>query len=159
MLNIVLVEPQIPPNTGNIARLCAAMSCSLHLVKPLGFSTDDRYMKRAGLDYWPHVQLTYHDSLSELQANNLGQRFYYLTTKSSRPYTSVSFQKGDWLVFGSETKGLPESVLNENAETVLTIPMNGLVRSLNLSSTVAMVVGEAVRQIKVSNGGVNCERP
>lgn len=148
MIHIVLVEPQIPPNTGNVARLCAALSCPLHLVKPLGFSTDDRTLKRAGLDYWPHVDVHYHDSLKDLKNEFSNHPFYYLTTKSKRPYTDVTFKKGDFLVFGSETRGLPEIILKQNPENSLTIPMTGQVRSLNLSSSVAMVVGEAMRQLK-----------
>lgn len=150
MIHIVLVEPQIPPNTGNVARLCAAMGLPLHLVKPLGFDTDDKTLKRAGLDYWEHVEVHYHSSLEELWAEYPNKNFYYLTTKSNRPYTSIQFRKGDFLVFGSETKGLSESVLKANAEKTLTIPMTGKVRSLNLSSTVAMVVGEAIRQLRES---------
>ncbi len=148
MINVVLVEPQIPPNTGNIARLCAALSCPLHLVKPLGFSTDDRTLKRAGLDYWPHVDLTYHESLGDFYTQYSTGNFYYLTTRSKRPYTSATFKKGDFLFFGSETAGLSKALLDENQERTLTIPMTGAVRSLNLSSAVAMVVGEAMRQLK-----------
>ncbi|OGQ08034.1 MAG: tRNA (uridine(34)/cytosine(34)/5-carboxymethylaminomethyluridine(34)-2'-O)-methyltransferase TrmL [Deltaproteobacteria bacterium RIFCSPLOWO2_12_FULL_40_28] len=146
LFNIVLVEPQIPPNTGNIARLCAGLDGKLHLVKPLGFSTEDRYLKRAGLDYWPHVQLEYHNSLEDLKAIYLKSHFFYFTTKSNRLYTQAKFQEGDFLVFGSETKGLSKKILEENAEHTFTIPMTGKIRSLNLSSAVAMVVGEALRQ-------------
>lgn len=148
LINVVLVEPQIPPNTGNIARLCGALDCRLHLVKPLGFSTDDRTLKRAGLDYWPFVQISYHDSLGCFYEGNRVGRFFYVTTKSSRSYTEVLYRRGDFLVFGSETKGLPENLLVENMDKTITIPMTGKVRSLNLSSAVAMTVGEALRQIK-----------
>lgn len=152
MFHIALVEPQIPPNTGNIARLCAAMNCHLHLVRPLGFATDDRTLKRAGLDYWPQVRLTYYDSLELFLAAMKACRSYYLTTKSHRSYTSVQFQKEDVLVFGSETTGLPASLLKQKSDSLLTVPMPGKIRSLNLSSTVAMVVGEAMRQV-VAGGG------
>ena len=148
MIHIVLVEPQIPPNTGNIARLCAGLGLSLHLVKPLGFSLSDRYLKRAGLDYWPHVDLHVHESWVLFFKKYPDGCFYYFTTKSQRPYTSARFQKGDFLVFGSETKGLPAFLLKENADRLLTIPIDDKIRSLNLSSTVAMAAGEAVRQLR-----------
>lgn len=146
MFNVVLVEPEIPPNTGNIGRLCLATRSTLHLVRPLGFSTDDRTLKRAGLDYWAEVDLRYWDSLGELQAaQNPAARFFYLTTKSDRPYHTVQFRPGDFLVFGRETRGLPESLLEANRERLLTIPMHGT-RSLNLATAVAIVLFEAVRQ-------------
>ncbi len=148
MFHIVLIEPQIPPNTGNIARLCAAMELTLHLVKPLGFLTDDKTLKRAGLDYWPHVDLVYHDSLDAFFERYPKENFYYLTTKSSNPYTAVSYQKGDFLIFGCETKGLPKTLLEKNKDRALVIPMTGKVRSLNLSSAVAIVAGEALRQCR-----------
>ncbi|MBI2340764.1 MAG: tRNA (cytidine(34)-2'-O)-methyltransferase [Deltaproteobacteria bacterium] len=148
MIHVVLVEPQIPPNTGNIARLCAGLSLPLHLVRPLGFKLTDRYLKRAGLDYWPHVDLHVHESWKAFREEFSRGNFYYLTTKSKRPYTSVEFKKGDFLVFGSETKGLPASLLKENTDRLLTIPIDDNIRSFNLSSAVAMVVGEAVRQIR-----------
>ncbi|MDO8520472.1 MAG: tRNA (cytidine(34)-2'-O)-methyltransferase [Deltaproteobacteria bacterium] len=145
MIHVVLVEPQIPPNTGNIARLCAAFKLPLHLVGKLGFSIDDKQLKRAGLDYWPEVNLTVHDSLKELKGCG---RMFYFTTKSKRPYTEIRYEKGDYLVFGSETTGLPVSLLEKNREYAVTIPMTGRVRSLNLSSAVAMAAGEALRQVK-----------
>ena len=146
MFNVVLVEPEIPPNTGNIGRLCLATRSILHLVRPLGFSTDDRTLKRAGLDYWSEVDLRYWDSLGELQAaQRPTARYFYLTTKSDRPYYSIRFQAGDFLVFGRETKGLPEALLRANPERSLTIPMHGT-RSLNLATAVAIVLFEAVRQ-------------
>ncbi len=146
MFNVVLVEPEIPPNTGNIGRLCLATRSTLHLVKPLGFSTDDRTLKRAGLDYWAEVELCFWDSLGALQAaQDPVARFFYLTTKSDRRYHAVRFQPGDFLVFGRETKGLPESLLEANRERLLTIPMHGT-RSLNLATAVAIVLFEAVRQ-------------
>ncbi|MEO6872801.1 MAG: tRNA (cytidine(34)-2'-O)-methyltransferase [Chthoniobacterales bacterium] len=146
MFNVVLVEPEIPPNTGNVGRLCLATGATLHLVRPLGFSTDDRTLKRAGLDYWREVDLKYWDSLGELQAaQQTRARYFYLTTKSPRPYHAVQFQPGDFLVFGRETKGLPEPLLHAHADTTLTIPVRGT-RSLNLATAVAIVLFEAVRQ-------------
>lgn len=146
-MNIVLVNPQIPPNTGNIARLCAGFKMPLHLVHPLGFSTEDRYLKRAGLDYWPHVELYHYDSIHSFFNSFPNGNFYYLTTKSKRAYTSIKFQEGDFLLFGSETKGLPEELLNKDPQRTLTVPMSGPIRSFNLSSTVAVVAGEALRQL------------
>ena len=146
MFNVVLVEPEIPPNTGNIGRLCLATRSTLHLVGPLGFSTDDRTLKRAGLDYWPEVDLRSWDSLGALQAAQPADaRFFYLTTKSDQLYHAIQFRPGDFLVFGRESKGLPESLLAANRERSLTIPMHGT-RSLNLATAVAIVLFEAVRQ-------------
>jgi len=146
MFNIVLVEPEIPPNTGNIGRLCVATRSTLHLVRPLGFSTDDRTLKRAGLDYWAEVDLRYWDSLGKLEAaQDSAARFFYLTTKSDRPYHAMRFKPGDFLVFGRETKGLPEALLRAHPEDLLTIPMHGT-RSLNLATAVAIVLFEAIRQ-------------
>ncbi len=146
MFNVVLVEPEIPPNTGNIGRLCLATRSTLHLVRPLGFSLDDRTLKRAGLDYWPEVELRLWDSLGALEAaQDAGARYFYLTTKASRPYHAVAFQPGDFLVFGRETKGLPEALLQAHPDRLLTIPMHGT-RSLNLATAVGIVLFEAVRQ-------------
>jgi tRNA (cytidine/uridine-2'-O-)-methyltransferase len=146
MFNVILVEPEIPPNTGNIGRLCLATRSTLHLVKPLGFSIDDRALKRAGLDYWPEVKLRLWDSLGELQAaHNPVTRYFYLSTKSDRPYHAIEFRPDDFLVFGRETKGLPESLLEANPDRLLTIPMYGT-RSLNVATAVAIVLFEAVRQ-------------
>ncbi|HEY3662905.1 MAG TPA: tRNA (cytidine(34)-2'-O)-methyltransferase [Chthoniobacterales bacterium] len=146
MFNVVLVEPEIPPNTGNIGRLCLATRSTLHLVGPLGFSTDDRTLKRAGLDYWSEVDLRSWDSLGAFQsAQDPAARLFYLTTKCDRPYHAVHFRPGDFLVFGRETKGLPESLLEANRDHLLTIPMHGT-RSLNLATAVAIVLFEAVRQ-------------
>jgi len=145
--NIVLVEPEIPPNTGNIARLCAATGSILHLVGQLGFSIDDKHLKRAGLDYWEHVNLRRWDTLEELQAHASRGRFFYLSTKVARSYLMVAFQPGDFLVFGRETRGLPEALLNANPDTCITIPMPaGVVRSLNLSTSAGIVLYEALRQ-------------
>lgn len=148
MLHIALVEPEIPPNTGNIARLCAATNTTLHIVGVTGFRMDDRTLKRAGLDYWEHVTLKRHLGLPELYSDIPGSRFLYLTTKSDRAYTSFEFADRDCLVFGRETAGLPESVLAENSDRCLTIPMdNTNVRSLNLATCVGIVLFEARRQL------------
>ena len=145
MFNVVLVEPEIPPNTGNIGRLCLATGSTLHLVKPLGFSLDDRELKRAGLDYWPEVTVLLWDSFEELRTSEPEQRFFFLTTKTTRTYHDVRFRPGDFLVFGRETKGLPEPLLAAHREHLLTIPMRGT-RSLNLATAVGIVLFEAVRQ-------------
>jgi tRNA (cytidine/uridine-2'-O-)-methyltransferase len=148
MLNIVLVEPEIPPNTGNVGRLCLATGARLHLVKPLGFSLDDRALRRAGLDYWHEVDVTLWDSFDELKVSQAEDaRFFLLTTKAVRPYWSQRFADGDFLVFGRETKGLPEAMLAANPDACLAIPMPGSTRSLNLATAVGIVLYEAVRQI------------
>ena len=145
--NIVLIEPEIPPNTGNIARLCAATGTVLHLVGTLGFSLDDRYLKRAGLDYWEFVALKVWPDLETLQAAATGGRFFYLSTKVERSYLQAGFQPGDFIVFGKETKGLPQDLLLANPETSFTIPMpSEKVRSLNLSTSAGIVLYEALRQ-------------
>jgi tRNA (cytidine/uridine-2'-O-)-methyltransferase len=146
VFNIVLVEPEIPPNTGNVGRLCLATKSTLHLVKPLGFSLDDRQLKRAGLDYWDDVDVKTWDSLDALiKTEQSGGRCFFVTTKTMRPYWDVGFRPGDFLVFGRETKGLPESLLTANDSQCITIPMAGT-RSLNLATAVAIVLFEAVRQ-------------
>jgi len=146
MFNIVLVEPEIPPNTGNVGRLCLATVSVLHLVEPFGFSLDDKQLKRAGLDYWDEVQVQTWKSFAQLQASQPADaRFFFLTTKSKMPYFEIKFQPNDFLVFGRETKGLPESMLAANESRTLTIPMRGT-RSLNLATAVAIVLFEAVRQ-------------
>ncbi len=146
MFNVVLVEPEIPPNTGNIGRLCLATGSTLHLVKPLGFSLDNRKLRRAGLDYWEEVSLQLWDSFDALRrAQPSGTRYFFLTTKSKHPYYGVRFQKDDFLVFGRETKGLSEDLLATNVDNCVTIPMHGT-RSLNLATAVAIVLFEAVRQ-------------
>ena len=145
--HIVLIEPEIPPNTGNIARLCAATGATLHLVGKLGFSIDDRYLKRAGLDYWDKVDLKLWDNLEQLQQQYQSGRFWYLSTKVARNcYDEGIYQPGDFLVFGKETAGLPAELLAANPERCLTIPMPGKVRSLNLSNAAAVVLYEALRQ-------------
>ena len=148
MFNVVLVEPEIPPNTGNIARLCAATNSHLHIVGVTGFRMDDRTLRRAGLDYWEHVSLHRHIDLEGLYSAYPNSRFVYLTTKSTRPYTDWAFADGDFLVFGPEIRGLPSELLARNVESSLTIPMtNPNVRSLNLSTSVGIVLFEAIRQI------------
>jgi len=148
MFNVVLVEPEIPPNTGNVGRLCLATGANLHLVKPLGFSIDDRALKRAGLDYWQDVKVTVWESFAALRAAQVeGARFFYLTTKAQQAYWDARFERGDFLVFGRETKGLPEALLTANPEWCLTIPMPGSTRSLNLATAVGIVLYEGVRQV------------
>jgi tRNA (cytidine/uridine-2'-O-)-methyltransferase len=175
-MNVVLVEPEIPPNTGNVARLCAATGATLHLVGPLGFRLDDRELKRAGMDYWEQVRWKYWETFESLQAAAInphpdplpskgrgnfssprlrgedqgeGPSLYYVTTKSKRPYTEPRYKWGDYLVFGRETAGLPQALLDANPETTITIPMfNPQARSLNLATAVAIVLYEAVRQVK-----------
>ena len=145
-MHIVLIEPEIPGNTGNIARLCAATGLELHLVRPLGFEVDDRHLKRAGLDYWHLVKVHYHDNFAEVQEKYKGHKFYFCSTKAPRSYTEAEFGSEDMLVFGKETAGIPESILKENWETCVRIPMISEARSLNLSNSVAIVAYEALRQ-------------
>ena len=144
-LNIVLVEPQIPQNTGNIARTCAATGARLHLVKPMGFTVDDKKLKRAWLDYWHLLDITYYENLQDFFEKNSGP-FYYFTTKARHRYSDVKYPDGAYLVFGREDAGLPESLLYENPETCVRLPMRSMARSLNLSNTVAIAVYEALRQ-------------
>lgn len=144
--NIVLFEPEIPQNTGNIARLAACTGANLFLVGKLGFSLADKYVKRAGLDYWDSVNIVQCESLDKLKEEYPNSRFFYLTTKSKKTYTNEKFENGDFFVFGPETRGIPEDILKANAETAITIPMNEGQRSLNLSNSVAIVVYEAIRQ-------------
>ena len=147
MLRVALVEPEIPPNTGNIARLCAANRVPLHIIGVAGFRLDDRAVRRAGLDYWPEVSLQRHRDLPSLHQALPDARFIYLTTKAERSYTDWQFEANDCLVFGRETRGLPEDVLRANWERCLTIPMlNPKIRSLNLATAVAIVLYEALRQ-------------
>lgn len=147
-MNVALVEPEIPPNTGNVARLCAATNVPLHIVGVAGFRLDDRAVRRAGLDYWPEVILVRHATLPDLYGALPDSRFLFFSTKGERVYSDWKFEDNDCLIFGRETKGLPESVLDENWERCLTIPMpNPKVRSLNLASSVAIVLYEALRQL------------
>lgn len=145
--HIVLVEPEIPANTGNISRTCAATGTILHLVRPLGFDTDDRTLKRAGLDYWHAVQIVYHDSFQEVRDAHPEGRFFFASTRAARQYTEFEYKDGDFFVFGKETKGLPQSLIDENLETCIKMPMRtDHVRSLNLSNSAAIVIYEALRQ-------------
>jgi len=153
VFNVVLVEPEIPPNTGNVGRLCLATKSTLHLVKPLGFSLDDRQLKRAGLDYWDDVDLKVWDSLPALMESNSAARHFFVTTKTKRAYWDVKFRPGDYLIFGRETKGLPESLLDRHAPDCVTIPMEGA-RSLNLATAVGIVLFEAIRQQHLGKKGV-----
>lgn len=145
-INIVLVEPQIPQNTGNIARTCAATGASLHLVKPMGFTVDDKKLKRAGLDYWHMLDITYYDGLDDFFEKNKGGNFFYLTTKGRKIYTEVSYPDNTFILFGREDAGLPEELLKDNEERSLRIPMVSDARSLNLSNTAAVVTYEILRQ-------------
>ncbi|MBP1154426.1 MULTISPECIES: tRNA (uridine(34)/cytosine(34)/5-carboxymethylaminomethyluridine(34)-2'-O)-methyltransferase TrmL [unclassified Paenibacillus] len=144
--HIVLVEPEIPANTGNISRTCAATGTWLHLVRPLGFNTDDKTLKRAGLDYWHAVNIEYHDSFQEVKDKYRGSRFFMATTKAEKLYTDISFQDGDFLVFGKETKGLSPEILAEHPDTLMRMPMTEAVRSLNLSNAAAIILYEGLRQ-------------
>lgn len=146
MFNIVLYQPEIPQNTGNISRTCACTGARLHIVKPMGFEITDAKLKRAGLDYWDKLDLTYYESLDEFFERTKGGRYFYLSKKASKRYTDIRFEDGDYLVFGKETKGLPEHMVFDNPDTALRIPMAKDLRSLNLSNTVALVLYEALRQ-------------
>jgi len=147
---VVLVEPEIPPNTGSIARLCAGIKIELHLVGPLGFSLEDRYLRRAGLDYWPHVDLHLHDDWAAFMRAHGGERsnFWLLSKKSSRPYTTVEYKDEDWLIFGKETKGLSPEIVAGFPGRCLRIPIIGQIRSYNLSNAVSIVLFEALRQCR-----------
>ena len=131
MFNIVLVEPEIPQNTGNIVRTCAATGCALHLVRPLGFEVSDKYLKRAGLDYWEYVSITYYDHLADFFEKTKGGRYFYYTSKGRHIHSDVRYREGDYLLFGKETKGLPEELLKNNEENCVRIPMLGDIRCLN----------------------------
>jgi len=146
MFHIVLVEPEIPQNTGNISRTCSVTGCWLHLVRPLGFSVDDKHLKRAGLDYWKDLTIVYHDSFQELEELYPEARFYLASTHAKKTYTEFAFQPNDFLVFGKETAGLPAKLLERYADQSMRIPMLENQRSLNLSNSVAIVVYEALRQ-------------
>ena len=151
-LQIALVEPEIPPNTGNVARLCAATGCALHLIEPLGFSIDDRELKRAGLDYWQHLQIAVHPNLAAFLDATAVSRRWYVSKRAAKPYTQAEFARGDILVFGKETQGLPDDLLAREPERCLRIPMRpGSVRSLNLSTAVGIVAYAAFAQIGFPN--------
>ncbi|MCX8071950.1 MAG: tRNA (uridine(34)/cytosine(34)/5-carboxymethylaminomethyluridine(34)-2'-O)-methyltransferase TrmL [Candidatus Binatia bacterium] len=149
VLHVVLVAPEIPQNTGSIARLCAATYCRLHLIKPLGFSLEDRYLKRAGLDYWPYVDWQVHDSWAQFLSRYDGHNVYFFSARAEQPYWNARYRHGDVLVFGSETKGLPAELREQYRERFLLIPIDHPhVRSLNLSNAVSIVVYEALRQMR-----------
>ncbi|MDR7870595.1 MAG: tRNA (uridine(34)/cytosine(34)/5-carboxymethylaminomethyluridine(34)-2'-O)-methyltransferase TrmL [Tissierellaceae bacterium] len=151
-LNIVLVEPEIPQNTGNIARTCALTDTALHLIRPLGFSVDDKHLKRAGLDYWNLVDIHYYDSFDELLQKYPEGNFYYATTKASKNYCEFEYRDSTFFVFGKETKGLPKELLDNNRETCIKIPMRSdIARSLNLSNSVNIIIYEALRQLDFPN--------
>ena len=147
MLNIVLVEPEIPQNCGNIARTCAATGCTLHLVRPLGFDISEKAVKRAGLDYWHLVDVRDYENLTDFFAKNDVQQMWCLSTKAPRSYTEAAFRDGDYLFFGKETKGLPEDFLEDHRDSCIRLPMRQEARSLNLSNAVAVTVYEALRQL------------
>ena len=145
-INIVLLEPEIPQNTGNIARTCAAIGASLHLIRPLGFEIDDRKLKRAGLDYWHLLDITYYENLDDFYAKNPDAKVFYFTTKAPRNYTEVKYDGKVFIMFGKESKGLPEPLLEKHPDTCVRIPMRPNLRSLNLSNSVAIAVYEFFRQ-------------
>lgn len=145
-INIVLVEPEIPQNTGNIARTCAATGAALHLVEPLGFKIDDRKLRRAGLDYWDKLDITYYSGLDDFLEKHGGDPLYLFSTKAPRSYTEPCYPKGVFLVFGKETRGLPEEFILSRLDTAVRLPMRHTLRSLNLSNTVAVAVYEVLRQ-------------
>jgi tRNA (cytidine/uridine-2'-O-)-methyltransferase len=147
MLHVVLVEPEIPPNTGNIARLCVAAGARLHLVEPLGFSLDDKFLRRAGMDYWSRCDVRVWPAFQDLRQESGEGRFLFLTKKTGRAYWDERFEDNDYLVFGRETKGLPESLLAEHVGSCLTIPMREGARSLNLATAAGIVLYEAIRQL------------
>ncbi len=147
-LNIVLVEPEIPQNTGNIARTCALTNTTLHLVKPLGFSVEDKYLKRAGLDYWHLVEIYYYNSFNEVREKYFNNEFYFATTKGKKIYTEVNYTKDCFIVFGKETKGLSDEILCSNWDRTIKIPMKkDINRSLNLANSVNIILFEALRQL------------
>jgi len=147
IMNIVLLEPEIPSNTGNIGRTCLLTDSTLHLIKPLGFTFEDKHLKRAGMDYWPNVKCIIYENLEEFYQKNQNGRFFYATTKTKQKYCDVNYKKNDYIVFGKESKGIPEELLNKNIENCITIPMNSKGRSLNLSNAAAIILYEAFRQL------------
>lgn len=152
-IHIVLVEPEIPPNTGNIARSCAATGAKLHLVEPLGFSIDDKTLKRAGLDYWPFVDLEVHKSLSEFMEKYKGKKMYFATTKGKSSYADIKYEDDVMILFGKETAGLPKELISENEDNTIRIPMSSdtRLRSLNLSNSANIILFEALRQLNFPN--------
>ncbi len=155
MLNIVLHEPEIPANTGNIGRTCVASGTRLHLIRPLGFSLDEKMLRRAGLDYWKYLDVRVYENYEDFCRKNPGAKIYYATTKARRAYTHVAYEPDCYLMFGTESAGIPEELLVEHEETCIRIPMIGEMRSLNLSNAVAIVLYEALRQNDFE--GMRCE--
>ena len=151
-MNIVLMEPEIPYNTGNIGRSCVLTNTTLHLIKPLGFSLDEKQIRRAGLDYWQHIDLHEWDSLDELMISYPESKFYFATTKTSQKYSDVSYKENDFIVFGPESRGVPVEILEKNKETCITIPMINMGRSLNLSNSATIILYESLRQINFNFG-------
>lgn len=151
-LNIVLYQPEIPQNTGNIGRTCVLTNSRLHLIRPLGFSTNDKYLKRAGMDYWPHLDVVYYDSFEEFYEKNGHNKIYLSTTKADHHHTDVSYNEGDFIMFGRESSGVPDSIRELFKDTMIKIPMlDTSERSLNLSNSVAIVMYEALRQMNFPN--------
>lgn len=151
MFNIVLVEPEIPNNTGNIGRTCLGTDCQLHLIEPFGFEINDKQLKRAGLDYWPNLRWHRHASFEAWKSTVPDfSRVFFFSKKAAQVYTDVELRKGDWLVFGKETKGLPEELINQHSAQAIYIPMSGPIRSLNLANAVAVAIYEGLRQSRVS---------
>lgn len=146
MLNIVLHEPEIPANTGNIGRTCVATGTRLHLIKPLGFSLEEKQLRRAGLDYWPHLDVTVYEDFADFLARNPGAKLYMASTKGHTLYTEAAYEADCYLMFGKESAGIPEEILVDYEETTVRIPMNAEIRSLNLSNSVAVLLYEALRQ-------------
>jgi len=150
---VILVEPEIPNNTGNIGRTCVGMQSKLHLVKPLGFEINDKQLRRSGLDYWPHLEWQVHESLKEWQEQSkTPSRTFYFSTKAKKTIYELEFQRGDQFVFGKETKGLPEDLIYSNLDQAVKIPMLGPIRSYNLANSVAVALFEASRQLQVNKG-------
>ena len=147
MINIVLHEPEIPQNTGNIGRTCVATGMRLHLIKPLGFSLDEKQLKRAGLDYWPDLDVTVYEDYADFLSKNEGAKIYYATTKGHLVYTQAQYEPDCYIMFGKESAGIPEEILREHEDSCVRIPMIGETRSLNLSNAVAIVAYEALRQL------------
>lgn len=153
MFNVVLVEPRIPQNTGNIARTCAATGCGLHIVKPMAFEIDDKKLKRAGLDYWQYLNVQYYDNIEDFfeKTKNENSRYHFATTKAPHTYAEAEYKDNDYILFGREDAGLPEELLYANEERCIRIPMIAEARSLNLSNSVAIIVYEAMRQVGFDN--------
>ena len=151
-MNIVLYQPEIPYNTGNIGRSCVLTNSHLHLIKPLGFSLDEKQVKRSGLDYWHQVKITIWESFEDFLASDPKMRLFYATTKTKQKYSDVEYQENDYIMFGPESRGIPEEILNKNPERCITIPMIPMGRSLNLSNSAVIILYEALRQVNFDFG-------